>query len=54
MAKLPGIQTTAITMMRGDGTVHFKYPFTTSERVCQWGLASLWVVAPLLAIAVLW
>ena len=54
MARLPGIQTTAIPTTRGDGTVYFKYPVTTSERICQWSLASLWVVAPLLAIAVLW
>jgi hypothetical protein len=25
-----------------------------SERICQWGLASLWLLAPLLAIALLW
>lgn len=54
MAKLSGIQTTAIPMTRGDGTVHFKYSVTTSERICQWGLVSLWVIAPLLAIALLW
>jgi hypothetical protein len=54
MARLPGIHTTAIPTTRGDGTVHFKYPVTASERVCQWGLASLWVIAPLLAIAILW
>jgi hypothetical protein len=54
MAKLPGIQTTAIPTMRGDGTMYFKYPASMSERICQWGLASLWVLAPLLAIALLW
>ena len=54
MANLSGIQTTAIPTTRGDGTVDFKYPATMSERVCQWTLASLWVIAPVVAVAVLW
>ena len=54
MAKLPGVQTAAIPMTRGDGTMHFKYPAPTSEKICQWILASLWVLAPVLAIAALW
>lgn len=54
MAKLPGMQPTAIPTTRADGTVRFKYPVAPSERICQWALASLWVSAPLLAIALLW
>ncbi len=53
MTKPSGIQTTAIPTTRGDGTVYFRYPGTRTEQVCQWGLISLWVIAPLVAITVL-
>ncbi|HSA90499.1 MAG TPA: hypothetical protein VLF42_11430 [Burkholderiales bacterium] len=55
MAKPPGIQTTtAIPTTRGDGTVHFKYAVPMSEQICQWALVSLWVLAPVMAVAVFW
>jgi hypothetical protein len=54
MANLSGTQTSAILTTRADGTVHFKDSVTTGERICQWGLVSLWVITPLLAIALLW
>jgi len=53
MAKMPGIQTTAIPTTRGDGTVHFKYAVPMSEQICHWALVSLWVLAPAVALALL-
>ncbi|HEX2331553.1 MAG TPA: hypothetical protein VHI32_00115 [Burkholderiales bacterium] len=54
MSKLPGTQTTAIPTTRPDGTVYFKHVPPLGEQICHWTLASLWVLAPVLAVAALW
>lgn len=49
-----GMDTTVIPILRGDGTVHFRYPpKPLSERLCEWTLAGLWILVPLVVIATL-
>jgi hypothetical protein len=48
------MDTTVIPILRGDGTVHFRYPpKPLSERLCEWTLAGLWILVPLVVIATL-
>jgi hypothetical protein len=38
-------ETTVIPILREDGTVYFQYGSkTAAERLCEWTLASLWLL----------
>jgi hypothetical protein len=50
----PGSEATVIPILRDDGTVYFHYVGKTiSERLCDWTLAFLWVLVPVVTAAVL-
>lgn len=47
-----GTETTVIPVLREDGTVYFRYaPKPISVRVCDWTLAFLWVLVPVVVVA---
>ena len=47
-------ETTVIPVLREDGTVYFQYRARTlGERLCQWTLALLWLLAAGVAVAAL-
>ena len=47
-----GTETTVIPVLREDGTVYFKYAAKPiSVRLCDWTLAFLWVLVPVVVIA---
>jgi hypothetical protein len=37
------VTSTGSWVLREDGTVYFNPTKTVGERLCQWGLASLWI-----------
>lgn len=45
MAKAPSVAVTSTGswVLREDGTVYFNPIKTLGERLCEWGLASLWI-----------
>jgi len=49
-------ETTVIPILREDGTVYFQYgSMTAAERLCEWTLASLWLLVVAVSIAaVVW
>lgn len=50
-----GIDTTVITLLREDGTVHFRRaPRPIIERLCEWTLIVLWLLVPVVIATVLW
>lgn len=47
-----GSETTVIPVLREDGTVYFRYaPKPISERLCDWVLAFLWLLVPVVGVA---
>jgi len=49
-----GSETTVIPILREDGTVYFQYGTkTTGERLCEWTLASLWLLVIVVTVGTL-
>jgi hypothetical protein len=47
-----GVDTSITPILRQDGTVHFRYPpKPVVERLCEWSLAFLWILVPVVVIA---
>lgn len=45
MATFRSDETTAVPVLRDDGTIYFRYAKTIGERLCEWAVASLWLLA---------